>query len=238
MITSATTATAAATENIVPTGLPGGKLGKNEFLKLLVAQLKNQDPTQPMDGQQLAAQLAQFSSLEQLTNLNTGVEALGLQIDAQTLQTQAVAKAVNDSMAQGLVGRLVTVAGDSMVIEKDTPVSVSATVAAAGNATLKVYDGAGKEVATADLGRVGSGYRTIDVTDATAGLEPGDYTYKLEVKDAAGKSVAVTSFTTVRVDGVLFSQTGTALTAGPLTFPLGAVMRVVADPPRREDSAT
>jgi flagellar hook assembly protein FlgD len=45
-------------------------LGKEEFLKLLVAQMKNQDPLNPMDGQQMAAQLAQFSSVEQLINAN------------------------------------------------------------------------------------------------------------------------------------------------------------------------
>ena len=45
-------------------------LGKDEFLKLLVAQMKNQDPLNPMDGQQMAAQLAQFSSVEQLVTAN------------------------------------------------------------------------------------------------------------------------------------------------------------------------
>lgn len=53
----------------LPTGA-GGKMGKDEFLKLLVAQMKNQDPLNPMDGQQMAAQLAQFSSVEQLVNAN------------------------------------------------------------------------------------------------------------------------------------------------------------------------
>ena len=45
-------------------------LGKDEFMKLLVAQMKNQDPLNPMDGQEMAAQLAQFSSVEQLQNAN------------------------------------------------------------------------------------------------------------------------------------------------------------------------
>jgi flagellar basal-body rod modification protein FlgD len=45
-------------------------MGKDEFLKLLVAQMKNQDPLNPMDGQQMAAQLAQFSSVEQLISAN------------------------------------------------------------------------------------------------------------------------------------------------------------------------
>ena len=50
---------------------PGGAMGKDQFLKLLVAQMKNQDPSSPMDGTQMAAQLAQFSTVEQLQNANT-----------------------------------------------------------------------------------------------------------------------------------------------------------------------
>ncbi len=49
---------------------PGGAMGKDQFLQLLVAQMKNQDPESPMDGTQMAAQLAQFSTVEQLQNAN------------------------------------------------------------------------------------------------------------------------------------------------------------------------
>lgn len=62
---------------------PGGKLGKDEFLKLLVAQMKNQDPLNPMDGQQMAAQLAQFSSVEQLVTANETLEAIRAMLVAQ-----------------------------------------------------------------------------------------------------------------------------------------------------------
>ncbi|MBN1670900.1 MAG: flagellar hook capping protein [Kiritimatiellae bacterium] len=49
---------------------PGGDMGKEEFLKLLIAQLQNQDPLDPMDNTAMVAQLAQFSALEQMQNLN------------------------------------------------------------------------------------------------------------------------------------------------------------------------
>jgi flagellar basal-body rod modification protein FlgD len=49
---------------------PKGEMGKDAFLKLLVAQLKNQDPLAPSDGKEMAAQLAQFTSVEQLVSMN------------------------------------------------------------------------------------------------------------------------------------------------------------------------
>jgi len=52
------------------TGAAGGKLGKDEFLELLTTQLTNQDPLEPMDNTEMIAQMAQFSSLEQMQNLN------------------------------------------------------------------------------------------------------------------------------------------------------------------------
>jgi flagellar basal-body rod modification protein FlgD len=65
----------------------GGKMGKDEFLQLLVAQMKHQDPLNPMDGQQMAAQLAQFSSVEQLVSANDQLDAIRQLL---MLQTQAV----------------------------------------------------------------------------------------------------------------------------------------------------
>ena len=68
----------------------GGKLGKDEFLKLLVAQLTNQDPLNPADGQEMAAQLAHFSSVEQLQNAN---DTLAQIRDAFQAQQKAAAAA-------------------------------------------------------------------------------------------------------------------------------------------------
>ena len=77
-------------------------MGKDEFLKMLVAQLKHQDPMNPMDGTAFTAQLAQFSSLEQLQNINT-------QLTSFTKQQQSLGNA----QAVNLIGREVLAKGDT-----------------------------------------------------------------------------------------------------------------------------
>jgi flagellar basal-body rod modification protein FlgD len=56
--------------------VPGGELGKDDFLKILITQLSHQDPTQPMQDKDFIAQMAQFSSLEQMTNMSQGMGKL------------------------------------------------------------------------------------------------------------------------------------------------------------------
>ena len=65
-----------STETEVTAGKTGDDLGKDEFMQMLVAQMQNQDPTDPMDNSQLTAQLAQFSALEQMENLNSQFEGM------------------------------------------------------------------------------------------------------------------------------------------------------------------
>ncbi len=86
---------------------PGGALGKEEFLNLLVTQLSNQDPLDPMDSTQSIAQLAQFSALEQMQNVAQQIEALRQSsslVDAMLLQGQNVeAVDANGTTYTGLV---------------------------------------------------------------------------------------------------------------------------------------
>jgi flagellar basal-body rod modification protein FlgD len=82
------------------------ELGKDEFLKILIAQLTNQDPTDPMDDREFIAQMAQFSTLEQMTNMSSEMERLGgiLQSgQAVSLLGRVVDVAVGDSVVTGVV---------------------------------------------------------------------------------------------------------------------------------------
>ncbi|MCK9362252.1 MAG: hypothetical protein M0P74_01420 [Syntrophales bacterium] len=105
---------ASATSSSSQTGstASASSLGKDEFFKMLIAQLKNQDPLNPQDGAEFSAQLAQFSSLEQLTNLNKTLEAQGASYSA-LMNLQSVS----------LVGKEV----EAKIVDKDTAESKTVT---------------------------------------------------------------------------------------------------------------
>ena len=82
------------------------ELGKDDFLKLLITQLSNQDPTSPMEDTQFISQMAQFSSLEQMTNMNKSFNKLATMINSsQATNTlgKTVEVDVGDSNMQGVV---------------------------------------------------------------------------------------------------------------------------------------
>ena len=81
----------------------GGELGKDEFLKILITQLSHQDPTQPMQDKEFIAQMAQFSSLEQMTNVSSEISK--------------VAALLAKSQAVNLLGRMVEVVAGSQIVE-------------------------------------------------------------------------------------------------------------------------
>ncbi len=125
------------------------ELDKNAFLKLLTVQLKNQDPMEPVKNEAFIAQLAQFSSLEQLQNINTTLAA-GNQGGAT--REGATVAAVGNNTAISLIGKRVEVMKDTV----DLPGSGSAQITynleeSADRMTADITDAAGKHVRTLTL---------------------------------------------------------------------------------------
>mgnify|MGYP006272011081 CR=1 FL=1 len=81
---------------------PQQNMGKDEFLKLLITQLQNQDPTSPMEDKQFIAQMAQFSALEQMTNMSTEFAKVGRLISAGQA-TDLLGKTVDVSVGDRVI---------------------------------------------------------------------------------------------------------------------------------------
>jgi flagellar basal-body rod modification protein FlgD len=200
----------------------GGSLGKDEFLQLLVTQLRYQDPLNPMQPENFAAQLAQFSSLEQLVNANA-------RLDEQITHMYALAQGMNSNAALGVLGQTVLAAVDQVVVPEEGAGNFTVEVGkGGGSAVLHLYDANGKEVGTRELGSLAAGRHTLPLGSAADSLPPGVYRCKVEVTNAAGETVPTQPLATARVDGVRYGPAGPILVAGKLEIPLGAVLEVVA----------
>jgi flagellar basal-body rod modification protein FlgD len=160
------------------------KLGKDEFLKLLMAQLGNQDPTAPTDSQAFVAQLAQFTTLELMTNSNSHLEHLLVGQAAQQ-QTSTV----------NLVGKDILFRTDTLTLTGGKPSATQATLSdAASTVSVVITDENGKTIRTMQLGERAAG--TFDVVwdgRDEKGVAVPDGTYKVRVaaSDKSNNAVGV-----------------------------------------------
>ncbi|MEO6447253.1 MAG: flagellar hook capping FlgD N-terminal domain-containing protein [Gemmatimonadaceae bacterium] len=207
---------------------PGGKLGKNEFLKLLTVQMRYQDPMDPMDGKQMAADLAQFSGLEQLLNINE-------QLTAQQGQYSSLVQAMNNSVAMNAIGRNVIVDGDKVILAKDASGKLDGQILAdiktGGMGKLTLLDKSGKEVGSRSLGYIGAGgQQSFDIGSAASNVgAEGAYSVRIDVTDGSGKDVPQKLYTVGKIDGMTYGQDGSAvLTMGPFSIAYNAIVKFLA----------
>jgi len=200
---------------------PKKSLDKDAFMTLLVTQLKNQDPMNPQDSSQMAAQLAQFTSVEQLTQLNEAVASQELAMHEATLLSKT-------SLSASLIGRCVIAEGDQVNIPTTGSAQVRIEVGAGGGqAKLRLLDSTGKEVTTRMLGIVPAGRQTITLpTD----LPAGNYHYELEVTRGADTKVAVATFTRGTVDGVSFKNGQIVLRIGAMEVAMDDLSEIEPEP--------
>ena len=188
-------------------GLGNSTMAKDEFLKLLVEQLKHQDPMSPMNSQDFASQLAQFSSLEQLTNMS-GMMEESIQVDLMLTQ------AINNTMSASFIGKNVSAAGDTITFSKDGPVDISFQLnGQAENVIVNVVDGAGNIVKGIELGALSTGMHDV-VWDGknTDGNEvpEGEYNIQVIALDSQGDPVGTLTLMTGMIPGIKYTD-GTAV---------------------------
>lgn len=179
--------------------LPVKTMGKEDFLKLLVTQLRYQDPMSPEDPKDFVAQLAQFSSLEQQLNANTNLVAVGKVV-------QHLADSLGMSRGVALLGKTVRGVGNALTISGGRGVSASYQLPRdARQVTVTIFDASGKTIRTLELGSQSAGLRqfTWDGKDAQGKTVPdGSYSYQVRALDRQGVGLEVTNYFTGTVQEV------------------------------------
>ena len=168
------------------------KATSERFLKLLVAQMQNQDPLSPMDNAQVTSQMAQINTVSGIEKLNTTVQTLS----AQFAQTQAVQGAA-------LVGKDVVVPGNRMDIADGVGQAGFELSGAADHVKVEILAPSGAVVETLNLGAAGAGLHSFDWPAGTATNDSG-LTFRVT---ATAGGVATTSTALMR-DRVTAVATG------------------------------
>ncbi len=202
---------------------PKNTLGKQDFLNLLVSQMRNQDPLDPMKGTEFAAQLAQFSSLEQLTNLNT---SMSQSLDANAILTQSI----NNGLSATFIGKDVRAAVDTFQYSGEGDVKVGYDLPSDASAvTVKVYDSNGTLVRTMN-GDTGKGQSTLTwdgKSDKGANVASGKYSFKVEAVGTDGKAMAADKYVFGNIPGVRFKPEGTVFVIDGMEIALGNILEIM-----------
>jgi len=182
-------------------------LGKKDiFLKLLVAQMKNQNPLKPQDATKMSSQLAQFNMVEQQTKSNKLLE--------QLVASGGTSSNVPSSNAASYLGRSVTVNQNQVLFDGTNQNFTAILDKPATEALVFVFDGAGNPVRTMAMSNLSAGKNALvwdGLTDSGASAPQGKYTVQVSATDVSGAEVANSIQRSGVVDAVRFNATGTEL---------------------------
>ena len=200
-------------------------MGRDAFLKLLVAQLRNQDPLKPQENSAFVAELAQFSSLEQSMGVND-------RLDQMMLQNQGMA----NSNVINMVGKVASVKG-SLVTTDGSGIGVPVTFSqnrASDSTVVQIQDASGKVVRTLDLGERPAGISKItwDGRSDDGLVQPaGTYAVNVKSSDADGGTVVVSQETSGTITGVAFDKGYPVLRlSNGVSAPVSDLLRVESPP--------
>lgn len=203
-------------------------IGRDEFLKLLTLQLKHQNPLKPYDNQEFASQLAQFSQLEQLTDIRALLEEqLGI--------NQLLAHNISNSALPGLLGKTASVGTKTFKYDGENNVPIGYILPGqAISANVEIRDGAGNLVRKITL-------KELDLTGGThkiqwdgkddngKSLPAGNYSIQVVASSKNGSSFTADTFTYGKIQAVRFKPEGTVLVINDIEVSIYDVMDVQLD---------
>lgn len=181
---------------------------EDRFLKLLVTQMKNQDPLNPLDNAQVTSQMAQLSTVTGIDKLNDTVKALSDSFLAgQSLQ------------AAGLVGHGVMISGNKLELSNGAAYGGVDLGQAVDKLTVKIKDASGAVIHTADLGAQKAAgsipFQWDGTTDSGAAAPNGSYTFEVDAEQG-GKKVDATALAVGQVASVSLGVQGATLNVAGL----------------------
>jgi len=172
----------------------GDDLGKDAFLTLLVAQMENQDPLSPMEGTEFTAQLAQYSSLEQLYNVNDNLVSIS---DGQA--------GLSNYSALDFMGKEIYIDGNELTLDQGAVSSGGFSLEDSANCTVNILDSNGQQVRTLSLGDFKAGIHGFDwdgMDENGNTLTDGTYTFEISAVGTSGETVLVETCMSGQVDRV------------------------------------
>jgi flagellar basal-body rod modification protein FlgD len=186
-----------------------GQLDQNAFLKLMIAQLKNQDPTKPQDPSEFMSQLAQFSQVTSTQNMETSIQSL-----TDSLRSTQVINGTS------LVGHDILAVSDTASMESGGTVT-GAIEAPKGISSIKVIvkDANDTEVRSFDLKDVKEGFNDFTwdgLTNSGAAAPTGEYTFST-VATASGETGSLETMLSSKVSSVTIDPSSSALTLNTST---------------------
>jgi flagellar basal-body rod modification protein FlgD len=199
------------------------ELGRNDFMRLLLTQLRNQNPLDPTKDTEFIAELAQFSSLEQLIQVNDG---LG--------RVESGQQSLINAQALDLIGRAVLVdsGGTLRLRDGQSDEIVYALAEPAARARLEVSGADGRILRTQELEGIVPGRWSVrwDGKDDKGNLLPDDdYTYRILAEQTDGTPVETASFLSLSVDGVNFASGGLTLVSRDREIPFLNIIEIRTD---------
>ena len=204
---------------VAPASSAAPTLGQGDLLKLMTAQMQNQDPFNPVDNTQMVAQMAQFSSLAGISEMNTTMKAI-----AEKLGAASTADAVS------YIGKTVLTAGSTAYPRSSGGIAGAVELgAAASDVRVTISDANGAVLKTLSLGKQNAGTLTYDWDGTTDSGEPagtGPYSVGIAAQNN-GTSVAVTGLVWAPVESVSTASGATVLTIpGVGQVPVSAVRSI------------
>ena len=196
---------------------------KNQFLGILLTQLQNQNPLDPMDTKEFTGQLAQFSSLEQQIDTNDKLDSLLSSIGSS-----------NTTSAFTYIGKEATIDSNMTTYQSGKADWTYDLPSDAKTVKIKVTDAAGNTLFTSTQNKMDAGSYGFEVSASDFNPAPAEGSIlklSIDAADADGKTIATKVHTTVTIDGIETTSSGVDMRAGNLLFSMKDIKKVSTPKP-------